>query len=284
MIKLSALTGLLLHALLFWAVPVLAQSSIAADNGTLNGTLNGPAFDYDQALAISQAAIGRSVADVRVLRADGHSQMFSEFRGKPLVVSMVYTSCYQICPMTTRFLSGVVDKARAALGDDSFSVAVIGFDTQVDTPAAMRYFADKQGVDDSGWQLLSMTSAEVEQLASDIGFQFFPSSNGFDHLIQATVIDAQGQVYRQVYGQVFDTQLLVDPLIELVLGRSAPEQPMLTNLVNKIKLFCTTYDPVRDGYYFDYSLFIGMLIGGSIIIFISIVIVRGYNNDRSGHA
>jgi protein SCO1/2 len=206
--------------------------------------------------------------------------MFSEFRGKPLVVSMVYTSCYQICPMTTRFLSGVVDKARAALGDDSFSVAVIGFDTQVDTPAAMRYFADKQGIDDSVWQLLSMTSAELEQLASDIGFQFFPSSNGFDHLIQATVIDAEGQVYRQVYGQVFDTPLLVDPLIELVLGRGAPEQPMLTNLMNKIKLFCTTYDPVRDGYYFDYSLFIGMLIGASIIIFTSFVVVRGYNNNH----
>ena len=276
--KLSALIrGLLLHALLFCAAPVLAKSSIELDNGTING----PAFDYDQALAISQASIGRSVADVRVLGADGHSQMFSEFRGKPLVVSMVYTSCYQICPMTTRYLSEVVDKARAALGDDSFTVAVIGFDTQVDTPAAMRYFASKQGVDDKGWQLLSMTSAEVEQLASDLGFQFFPSSNGFDHLIQATVIDAEGQVYRQVYGQVFDTPLLVDPLIELVLGRSPPEQPVLAGLLNKIKLFCTTYDPVRDGYYLDYSLFIGMLIGGSIIIFASVVVVRGYKNNHA---
>ena len=49
-------------------------------------------------------------------------------------------------------------------------------------------------------------------------------------------------------------------------------------LANKIKLFCTTYDPVRDGYYFDYSLFIGMLIGGSIIIFTAVVVVRGLRN------
>ena len=276
--KLSALIrGLLLQVLLSSAVPVLAQSSIGLDNGTPGGSN----FDYDEALAVSQAAIGRSVSDVRFVRADGHSLGFSEFRGKPLVVSMIYTSCYQICPMTTRFLSEVVDKARAALGDDSFAVAIIGFDVQVDTPAAMRYFANKQGIEDKGWQLLSLTSSEVEQLASDIGFQYFPSSNGFDHLIQASVIDAEGRVYRQVYGQVFDTPLLVDPLIELVLGRSPPEQPMLTNLVNKIKLFCTTYDPVRDGYYFDYSLFIGMLIGGSIILLTTVVVVRGYNN---GHA
>jgi len=276
--KLSALIRvLLLQALLFCTVPVLAQSSIALDNRTPAS----PAFDYDEALAISQAAIGRSVSNIRFTRADGHSLRFSDFRGKPLVVSMVYTSCYQICPMTTRFLSEVVDKARAALGDDSFAVAIIGFDVQVDTPAAMRYFASKQGIEDKDWQLLSVTSSEVEQLVGDIGFQYFPSSNGFDHLIQASVIDAEGRVYRQVYGQVFDTPLLVDPLIELVLGRNPPEQPMLTNLVNKIKLFCTTYDPVRDGYYFDFSLFIGMLIGGSIILFTTVVVVRGYNN---GHA
>ena len=57
-----------------------------------------------------------------------------------------------------------------------------------------------------------------------MGFLYYKSSNGFDHLIQATVIDADGVVYRQVYGQVFDTPLLVDPLIDLVLGRAPPEQ------------------------------------------------------------
>ena len=40
----------------------------------------------------------------------------------------------------------------------------------------------------------------------------------------------------------------------------------LAGLTSRIKLFCTTYDPVRDGYYFDYSLFLGILIGGSIVI------------------
>jgi protein SCO1/2 len=273
----TLIRGLLLQVLLFFAVPVLAQGLPALGDETAGGS----AFDYDRALAISQAAIGRSVRDVRFLRADGGNLSFSEFRGKPLVLSMVYTSCYQICPMTTRFLADVVDKARVALGDDSFAVAIIGFDVQVDTPAAMRYFASKQGIDDKGWQLLSMTSADVEQLASDIGFQYLPSSNGFDHLIQATVIDAEGRVYRQVYGQTFDTPLLVDPLIELVLGSSPPEQPLLANLVDKIRLFCTTYDPARDGYYFDYSLFIGMLIGGSIIVFTAVVVVRGLS---SGHA
>jgi protein SCO1/2 len=270
----NLICALVLHLSLLPAAPALAQSSppIAAAVVEQSG------FDYDRALALSQAAIGKPVSDVKFTASNGRRVTIGEFRGKPLVVSMVYTSCYQICPMTTRFLSGVVDKARSALGDDSFAIAVIGFDTQIDTPVAMQYFAKNQGVDDKDWHLLSANSAEIEQLTADLGFQYFPSSNGFDHLIQATVIDAEGLVYRQVYGQVFDTPLLVDPLIELVLGRSPAEQPLLSGLANKIKLFCTTYDPVRDGYYFDYSLFIGMLIGGSIIIFTAVVVVRGLRN------
>ena len=238
------------------------------------------AFDYDTALKVSQGAIDNQVGDYVFTNADGKQVKLSDFKGKPLVLSMIFTSCYQICPMTTRHLSKVVEKARDALGDDSFSVAIIGFDARFDTPEAMQYFANKQGISNKQWNLLSMAEEDVDALSKDIGFIYYPSSNGFDHIIQATIIDADGKVYRQVYGQVFDTPLLVDPLIELILGRPQPAQSFLAGLSNKIKLFCTTYDPVRDGYYFDYSLFLGILIGGSIIAYTVVVLVRERRKGR----
>ena len=235
-------------------------------------------FDYDKALATSQAAIGVELSNHQFSDASGRRLDLAELRGKPLVLSMVYTSCHQICPMTTRHLAKVIDKARDTLGGDSFNVALVGFDTAMDTPPAMAYFARQQGVDDDGWYLLSATPATIEALSEEMGFLYYKSSNGFDHLIQASVIDADGVVYRQVYGQVFDTPLLVDPLIELVLGRAPPEQSLLDNLVARVKLFCTTYDPVRDGYYFDYSIFLGILIGASIVGFTVSVVYRGLKN------
>ncbi len=191
-----------------------------------------------------------------------------------MVLSLIFTSCYQICPMTTRHLAKVIDKARAALGKDSFTVVAIGFDTPVDTPEAMRHFAEQQGIADADWKLFSISAADVDKLTRDVGLVYFPSARGFDHIIQATVIDADGVVYRQVYGQVFDTPLLVEPLKELVLGRPQPSQTFVSDLFNKIRFFCTTYDPVRDGYFFDYSLFIGLFIGASIIIFVSVWLVK----------
>jgi protein SCO1/2 len=244
--------------------------SVAAFAGTPQ-----PEFDYDSALTTSQAAIGTRVGDHSFIDATtGRTLGFDELRGKPLVLSMIYTSCYHVCPMTTQHLAKVVEKAQSTLGDDAFEVVLIGFDTAVDNPAAMRNFAARQGVDDRGWHLLSADAQTVAALSRDLGFQFFPTSNGFDHLIQASVIDADGVVYRQVYGQVFETPLLIDPLIELVLGRPAPEQTFFDSFVAKVKLFCTTYDPVRDGYYLDYSLFLGILIGAVIILATATFIYR----------
>jgi protein SCO1/2 len=232
------------------------------------------AFDYDSALKTSQQALDNQIREVEFIAASGERIKFSDFGGKPLVLSMIYTSCYQVCPMTTRYLAEVIEKARDALGPDSFSVALVGFDSQFDTPDAMRFFAEKQSLSNEGWHLLSLDQAGVAALSEDIGFGFIPSSIGYDHLIQASIIDAEGRVYRQVYGQVFETPLLVDPLIDLVLDRPQPAESLLTELGKKVRLFCTTYDPVRDGYYFDYSLFLGLLIGITIIALTTFVMIR----------
>jgi len=236
-------------------------------------------FDYDVALKISQAVIGQSLGEYSFVNAEGEHLSTKDLLGKPLVLSMVYTSCYKICPMTTRHLAKVVEKARDALGEDSFSVAVVGFDTAVDTPEAMQYFANKQGIQNRGWHLLSLSKEDAKALSDDTGFIYFPSASGFDHLIQATIVDAEGKVYQQVYGQVFDTPLLIEPLKELVLGRPRKDQTFFSDLSNKIKLFCTTYDPVRDGYFFDYSLFIGIFIGGIIILLTAASIVSEWRKN-----
>lgn len=237
-------------------------------------------FDYDLALKTSQSAIGRKLSKHIFINADGNPVTLDDFRGKPLVVSMVYTSCYQICPMTTRHLSKVVEKARDALGEDSFAVAVIGFDTRVDTPDAMQYFANKQGISNKNWNLLSIAEKDIDALSEELGFLYYSTPSGFDHLIQASVIDADGKVYRQVYGQVFNTPLLVDPLIELVLGRPKPDQSFLSGLGDKIKLFCTTYDPRSDGYYFDYTFFIEIFVGITVILGVIVIMRRELNKGK----
>ncbi|MBZ0073130.1 MAG: SCO family protein [Thiohalobacteraceae bacterium] len=239
-----------------------------------------PVFDGDAAYALSQAAVGRLVGDYRFTTADGREVRLADLRGRPVVVSLVYSSCYQICSMTTRSLAKTVRAGRAVLGDDSFAVLTIGFDTPVDTPSAMATFAIEQGVRESDWQFVSGDAATVAALTRDLGFTYQRSPNGFDHLLQTTILDADGRVHRQVYGDVIDAPWLIEPLKRLVFGTTS-EDGVLTQISNRVRMYCVTYDPATGAYRYDYSIYIGMTIGGLIIVAIAAFLIHEARRARS---
>lgn len=240
---------------------------------------DGGAFDRSNALAISQAAIGHRVSDHTFQTVHGTTRSLAELRGKPLVVSLVYTSCYHICPATTQHLAKAVRKARDVLGDDSFHVLTVGFDVPNDGPDAMRVFAAQQSVDVSGWDFVSADQPTIDALTRELGFQYFPSPTGFDHLIQSSILDADGAVFRQVYGIQFETPHLIEPLKVLVFGEDSTAG-LLDQITDRIRLFCTVYDPASDSYRFDYSIFIGLVMGlvlGTLAVYL---LIREWRHTR----
>lgn len=256
-----------------WAGPIhclpwLAAASIlvSAATGVFPGRALAADYDADAALEFSQAAVGRPLADLSFTDSRGRTLRLSEFRGRPLLISMIFTSCHHVCPALTQHLDVAVKKARQALGEDSFEVITVGFDTPVDTPEAMRLFAQRQGVDDPNWTFLSGSDESVRTLADNIGFVYFPSPRGFDHINQLTVLDADGTVYAQVYGGAFELPWLVEPLKQLVYGEPRAGSHFASGLVNRVKLFCTVYDPNTGRYRFDYSLFVGIAVGAVIVL------------------
>ena len=112
-----------------------------------------------------------------------------------------------------------------------------------------------------------------------MGFIFFKSPKGFDHLSQTTLLDAEGKVYRQIYGMTYDPPHLIEPLKELVFGQHK-EASLVEGWINNIRLFCTIYDPHSGRYEFDYSIFIGIIIGIVILGSIATFIVREWRNKK----
>ena len=227
----------------------------------------------EEALAISQAAIGRAVGDFQFQDRKGKAVKLSDFRGKPLVVNMIYTSCLNTCPVITETLLDASEAAFDILGDTAFNVITIGFDAGVDGLKRMAYYAKQRGVSRSNWKFLSGDLADIVGVSDALGFVYFRSAKGFDHLSQVTVLDKDGTVYRQIYGENFDVPQLVEPMKELIFGTSAP-YASLDDLVKKIRLFCTIYDPLLGRYRFDYGLFIRIGVGIIFIFILGIFVVR----------
>jgi protein SCO1 len=210
------------------------------------------------ALRTSQAAIGRTTGDHAFIDQHGRPLRLADLRGRPLVLSLVYTSCYDVCSSLTLYLRDAVRIARQTLGPQSFSVLTVGFDTANDSPDRMRIFASGRGLDDPQWRLASADAATVRRLADEVGFTWVASPRGFDHVAQVTILDADGRVVRQVYGQDFAPPALVEPLTALVLGRSLGRLSV-RGLVERVKLSCSVYDPASGEYRFDYSMLAGAI-------------------------
>jgi protein SCO1/2 len=105
-----------------------------------------------------------------------------------------------------------------------------------------------------------MDAATAARLLADVGFTYAATPKGFDHMIQATIVDAAGVVFRQVYGQQIEPPQLVDPLKRLALGQKA-EEDTLGAMIEGVRLFCTVFDPKSGRYRFDWSIVLSFVIG-----------------------
>lgn len=235
--------------------------------------------DTAKAVELSQSVIGNRVADYAFTDSRGQARRLADYRGKPLLVNFVYTGCSQVCPITVRFLDKAIGEARRALGQDGFAVATIGFNQPFDTPQAMRAFAVQHGIADPKWDFLSPAPGTVEALTSEFGFTWYATPKGFDHVTQVTVLDAEGRIYRQIYGDSFDVPMLIEPLKQLITGAPAPAGDWRA-LAEKVRLFCTVYDRSSGRYRLDYSLFIGILVGVTVLGAGSASLLREWRGQR----
>lgn len=228
----------------------------------LLGASPGHADVERRAIEVSQAALGNEVGALQFFDQHGTPRNLEEFRGQPVLLSLIFTACVHSCQVATRHLDRVARIARGALGQDSFTVLTVGFDQPVDTPAQMAAYARRYGINDPDWHFLSTPDPDtMTRLIEAVGFVYQPSPRGYDHTVQVTVLDREGKVWRQVYGEIFPIPQLVEPLKDLVFNRPVAESGMLGQIGDRIRLFCTVYDAQGDRYYFDYSLFAGIFIG-----------------------
>ncbi len=224
-----------------------------------------PALDPDTALKTSQAAIGRQLGDFTFLDRNHRQVRLADYRGKPLLVNFVYTGCTSVCPLTTKLLAQAIRKAQGVVGSDSFRVLTIGFNLPYDSPEAMRDFARRFGLDAGSWEFLTPYQGQLADVTGSFGFTYARTAWGFDHITQVTVVDQQGKIYRQVYGDDFPIVHLIDPLKELIEGTPVPVNS-LADFIERVRILCTVYDPRANAYRFDITII------GEIVAFVVIAV------------
>ena len=265
-----AYSGAMLAILCCAAVPAAALEG-AAQGATVAPAVSPnfvSALDQTAALRVSQAAVGRDIGDYTLQDRERRTVRLSSYRGKPLLVSFIYTGCFQVCPTTTRALQKAVSVARDALGEGRFNVISIGFNQPADSPQALKSFAAQYGINSPNWEFLSPPAAIVPDLARDFGFGFVATAAGFDHLLQVSVVGPEGRIYRQVYGEDYSVDYLTEPLRQLIAGNPVADATSLSAILEQVRILCSVYDPRTGKYRVSYGLILEIAGGATFLAWI----------------
>jgi protein SCO1 len=104
-----------------------------------------------------------------VVTQDGKTLHFYDdvIKGKTVVVSFIYTSCPDICPLTTARMAMVKDELGTAMGRDVFFVSIT-VDPETDTPERMKAFADAFNTG-PGWLFLTGKPSNIFAIVAKFG-------------------------------------------------------------------------------------------------------------------
>lgn len=159
--------------------------------------------------------------DFSLLNQDGKRVSLRDFRGKPLVMTFVYTQCTDVCPLLLQSLIFAEHKLTAAEREAVRFVA-ISVDPQRDTPQRLKAYMQERGLDAARWSLLTDGVKEATQVAAAYGIVVRPAPQGdFVHNSVFVVIDAQGRERAELHGLATPVDAIVQEVRRLLQPASA---------------------------------------------------------------
>ena len=177
---------------------------------------------------------------------------------KPVILSLVYYECPNLC---TFVLNGLVNSLKPLKQFDwvpgrQFDIVTVSINPN-DTPelAAKKkaaYLASYTATANDeasaksaqeGWHFLTGQEKQINQLASQVGFNFKydQKEQQYAHSAAIYVLTPEGKISRYMYGIEFKPSDLRLAVLEASNGR-------VGNIVDRILMFCYHYDPQNRKY------------------------------------
>ena len=131
----------------------------------------------------------------------GTAVTFSQWRGDPIVVTAIFTSCTTRCPLTIEKLEKL-DAALRKKGKRA-QFALVTIDPQNDDPARLLRFKQSHHLPES-WHMLRGGIEQTRDLCRMLGVHAIVDDSHIDHNVRIAIVDSTGQIVRNFAGWDFD--------------------------------------------------------------------------------
>jgi protein SCO1/2 len=169
------------------------------------------------------------------------------FKGKPVVLSLVYYACPMLCNQVMNGELGSFRQVSFNIGEQ-YEVVTVSFDPRetpdLATAKKSTYLKayNRPGAE-AGWHFLTGDAANIKRLTEAVGFRYVwdEETKQFAHASGIMVLTPEGKLARYFYGIEY-------PPKDLRLGLVEASQNKIGTPVDALMLYCYHYDPATGKY------------------------------------
>ena len=174
--------------------------------------------DYPPRPAVTILEPGAAIPDAALVDQDGRARRMSDWRGKTVAVTFIYTRCPlpDFCPVMDRHFAAA---QRALAADPALASRVhlisVSFDPEFDTPQVLTAHAKRTGSDAALWTWLTGTREAIDALATPFGVTVMRGDKpGAEivHNLRTAVVDREGRLVQYFSGTTWTPEELVAAL------------------------------------------------------------------------
>jgi len=199
-------------------------------------------------VGIDQLLNNQVPLDLEFRDENGRTVKLAEyFKDKPVVLSLVYYDCPQLCTQVLTGLLGALKTLPMTPGKEFVNLTV-SFDPREKPELAAAKKAEymnryKKPGAEAGWHFLTGDEPSIQALTRAVGFRFIwdPVSKQYAHASGIMMLTPQGRVSRYFYGIEYAPRDFRFGVIDASAGK-------VGSLADRIIFYCYQYDPERGTY------------------------------------
>jgi protein SCO1 len=145
---------------------------------------------------------------------EGKRFSLRDLRGKVAVVTFIFTTCSDACPLLTAKLVGIERKLGPA---DPVVFVAITVDPLNDSPSVLKRYAEAFSAPPPHFAFLTGDFDEIQKVVRGYGVYYAPKEKGgVEHTFLTSIVDATGTLRVQYLGSRFDPNEFLGDLRSLI--------------------------------------------------------------------
>jgi protein SCO1 len=138
---------------------------------------------------------GERVSDFVLTDQNGRATRLSDFKGKAVILTFVYTRCPlpNFCPLMSKNFAGLQSRLGAEF-PDRFQLISVSIDPKFDTPEVLKSYSGVWSKDEKTWSFLTGTPDEIENVGALFGLFHEPTGGLINHDLRTALIGPDGKL------------------------------------------------------------------------------------------